>query len=156
MYPVALLALSQISGTTIPSETHKEIDNAMLDLMSLVEWRGDLGGIVKREIIETDNGKQWSYHIPPESELTIGLPFSSTIFFSTKQELPEGQEPYEIYISNITNDLNPSKIGQEIAHWLTQIPQLIKKIIQKDLKEFSEKLPPSLPEHLKSTGYTDL
>ena len=156
MYPVAFLALSQISGTTIPSETHKEIHNAILDLMSLVESRGDLGGIVKREIIKTDNGKQWSYHIPPESELTIGLPFSSTIFFSTKQELLEGQEPYEIYISNITNDLRPPKMGQEIAHWLTQIPQLIKKITQEYPKKFSEKLPPSIPEHLKSTGHTDL
>lgn len=146
MYPVAL---SQI-GVRVPLDTLKEIDNAMLNFMSLIEWRGDLG-IVQREIIKTNDGKQWSYYIPPESELTMGLPFSSTICFST-EKLPEGQKQYEIYISNMVNDLKPL----EIAHWLTQVPELINKIIQEDLKKFSERFPRSIPENLKSTGYTDL
>ena len=145
-----LVALSQIREV-IPSETLEEIDNAMLDLISLIEWRGDLDGIVERENVVTIDGKHWSCHIP---EFTPGLPFSPTIYLSPQEELLEGEKPYEIYIANMINGPKSSK--PEIAYWLTQIPQLVKKIIQEDLEKFSEKLPLSIPERLKSTGYTDL
>lgn len=124
------IALSQI-GVRVPLDTLKEIDNAMLNLTSLIEWGGNLGGIVKEENVVTNDGKRWSYYI---QDFTVGLPFSPTIYISTQQELPKGQKPYEIYITDVVDGLKPS----EITHWFTQIPGIIKKIIQEDLEKFSD------------------
>ena len=145
MYSVAL---SQMEGLTVPPNILKEIDDSVSHLLSLIEWRGNLG-IVQRGDIVTDDERLWSYCI---QEFTVGLPFSPIIYVPSQQKLLEGQESCEIYIADMIDGLKPSGI----VYWLARIPQIIKKIIQQDLDKFSKRLPPSIPEHLKATGYTDL
>ncbi len=142
------VALSQMEGLTVPPDILKAIDDSVAELLSLIEWRGNLG-IVQRGDIVTDDERRWSYCI---QEFTAGLPFSPIIYVPSQQKLLEGQESCEIYIADMIDGLKLSGI----VYWLARIPQIIKKIIQQDLEKFSKRLPPSIPEHLKATGYTDL
>ena len=137
------VALSKIESVFLP-ETREQINQVVLDLYSLVNLRGK-NGLLEGKIKTYDN-KKWPHHL----DLSLGAPCKLLLAIPKQKDLEKGKS-CEVY-AEIPSGFESSSLGI----WTSIIPRQVTRIVEIEKEKFKKNFPPSIPEHLKATGFTDL